>query len=73
MLEGDARKRAALVLTKRLREATIVYIGRADVADRFFSRKLHLKKDAEGRSLKPMRLPAPPEKARKRPEAAKAG
>ncbi|MGN6467453.1 MAG: ABC transporter ATP-binding protein/permease, partial [Rhizobiaceae bacterium] len=73
MLEGDARKRAALVLTKRLREATIVYIGRADVADRFFSRTLHLTKDAGGRSLKPMRVPAPPEKARKKAEAAKAG
>jgi len=62
MLEGDARKRAAAVLTKRLKDATILYIGRAGFADKIFSRTLHLQKDAGGRSLKPMRLPSPPEK-----------
>jgi putative ATP-binding cassette transporter len=62
MLEGDARKRAISVLTKRLKDATILYIGRAGLADGLFSRTLHLEKDAGGRSLKPMRVPSPPEK-----------
>jgi putative ATP-binding cassette transporter len=62
MLEGDARKRAVSVLTKRLKDATILYIGRAGLADGLFSRTLHLEKDAGGRSLKPMRVPSPPEK-----------
>jgi hypothetical protein len=50
------------VLTKRLKDATILYIGRAGLADGLFSRTLHLEKDAGGRSLKPMRVPSPPEK-----------
>jgi putative ATP-binding cassette transporter len=62
MLEGDARKRAIAVLTKRLKDATILYIGRADRSDRLFSRTLHLEKDSAGRSLKPMRVPSQPEK-----------
>jgi hypothetical protein len=62
MLEGDARKRAIAVLTKRLKDATILYIGRAGFADKIFSRTLHLEKDSAGRSLKPMRVPSPLEK-----------
>jgi putative ATP-binding cassette transporter len=62
MLEGDARKRAAAVLTKRLKDATILYIGRAGFADKLFSRTLHLEMDPAGRSLKPMHAPSQPEK-----------
>ena len=64
MLEGDARKRAVSVLTKRLKDATILYIGRAGLANGLFSRTLHLQKDADGRSLKPMQVPSPPEKGK---------
>jgi putative ATP-binding cassette transporter len=69
MLEGDARKRAAAVLTKRLKDATILYIGRAGFADKIFSRTLHLEKDPGGRSLKPMHVPSPPEKEKPPAEA----
>jgi putative ATP-binding cassette transporter len=69
MLEGDARKRAMAVLAKRLKSATILYIGRADRADKLFSRTLHLEKDADGRSLKPMRVPSPPEEDKPEKEA----
>jgi putative ATP-binding cassette transporter len=64
MLEGDARKRAAAVLTKRLKDATILYIGRAGFADKLFSRTLHLEKDTAGRSLKPMHVPSQSEKGK---------
>jgi putative ATP-binding cassette transporter len=62
MLEGEPLKHAASVLTKRLKDATILYIGRAGPNAKLFSRTLHLEKDAGGRSLKPMRVPSPPEK-----------
>ncbi|MGN6763554.1 MAG: ABC transporter ATP-binding protein/permease [Rhizobiaceae bacterium] len=69
MLEGDARKRAVAVLTKRLKDATILYIGRAGFADKLFSRTLHLEKDAAGRSLKPMQVPSQTEKGKPPAEA----
>jgi putative ATP-binding cassette transporter len=72
MLEGEARKRAVSVLAKRLKDATILYIGRAGLADWLFSRTLHLEKDAAGRSLKPMRMPSPPEKGKRQAEAQEA-
>jgi putative ATP-binding cassette transporter len=72
MLEGEARKRAVSVLAKRLKDATILYIGRAGLADGLFSRTVHLEKDAAGRSLKPMRMPSPPEKGKRQAEAQEA-
>jgi putative ATP-binding cassette transporter len=72
MLEGDARKRAAAVLAKRLKDSAILYIGRAGIADKLFSRTLHLEKDAAGRSLKPMRVPSPPEGNKPEKEAEEA-
>ncbi|MBN9077667.1 MAG: glycosyl transferase family 1 [Rhizobiales bacterium 65-79] len=71
MLEGDVRKRAVSVLAKRLKDATILYIGRAGLADRLFSRTLHLEMDAGGRSLKPMRVPSPPGNDKPKAEEAK--
>jgi putative ATP-binding cassette transporter len=70
MLEGDVRKRAVSVLAKRLKDATILYIGRAGLADRLFSRTLHLEMDAGGRSLKPMRVPSPPGNGKPKAEEA---
>jgi len=72
MLEGDARKRAVAVLTKRLKDATILYIGRAERTDQLFSRSLHLEKDTAGRSLKPMHVPSPPQKDKPPAEAGQA-
>jgi putative ATP-binding cassette transporter len=64
MLEGDARKRALAVLSGRLKDATILYIGRGDRTERLFPRTLHLEKNLAGRSLQPMRMPAAPESAK---------
>ena len=50
-LDPDSLERVSEVLTKDLRHAGIVYIGRADVRDGLFSRVVHLIKDPALRRL----------------------
>src|SRR6185312_9807455 len=50
-LDPDSLERVSEVLTKDLRHAGIVYIGRADTRDRLFSRVVHLIKDPALRRL----------------------
>ena len=50
-LDPDSLERVSEVLTKDLRHAGIVYIGRAETRDRLFSRVVHLIKDPALRRL----------------------
>jgi putative ATP-binding cassette transporter len=62
-LDKPALKKVLAIFNDDLSDATIVNIGRAQQNDRFFSRELHLVKDAKGHKLKPVDFaPASPKR-----------
>jgi len=55
-MEGRERDKVMAMLSGDLADSAVINIGREERNGHFFSRKLHLVKDVEGRALRPMRL-----------------
>jgi len=56
MMETGERDRVLALLSGDLADSAVINIGRGERNGNFFTRKLHLVKDAEGRVLRPIRL-----------------
>jgi putative ATP-binding cassette transporter len=56
-LGGETLKRALSIFEDELRDTAVVKIGHANSGGGFFTRALHIVKDTQGRTLKPIRLP----------------
>ncbi|HVW55633.1 MAG TPA: ABC transporter ATP-binding protein/permease [Rhizobiaceae bacterium] len=56
MMETGERDRVLALLSGDLSDSAVINIGRGERNGHFFTRKLHLVKDVEGRALRPVRL-----------------